>query len=300
MITKRGRALDRAALHELLGGTHDPRPLDARIEGESQEDGYVRRHVTYPIGSERASVFVCVPTELSGPAPIIFCHHQHAGQFDLGKSEVCGLRGDPDQAYAAELAQRGFVTIAPDAIGFEDRNWTDGENITWFELSTRLVMGRSLLGDCLREISVALDYASTLPEANASRIGFIGHSYGGRMAMWAPAWDPRITASVSNCGCIPYRDSFTRDTGMQAELVVPGFAARYDVEDVLAVSDQCRTLIMATDDDRWSRGAEDIARNLGTMGVDWVTVEVRPGRHDFPRSAREHAYEFLSRHLLIA
>jgi hypothetical protein len=39
--------------------------------------------------------------------PVIFCHHQHSGQFDLGKSEVVGLRGDPDQAYAAELARRG-------------------------------------------------------------------------------------------------------------------------------------------------------------------------------------------------
>jgi hypothetical protein len=26
----------------------------------------------------------------------------------------CGLRGNPDQAYAAELAQHGFLTIAPD------------------------------------------------------------------------------------------------------------------------------------------------------------------------------------------
>jgi hypothetical protein len=39
--------------------------------------------------------------------PVIFCHHQHASEFDIGKSEVVGLRGDPDQAHAAELARRG-------------------------------------------------------------------------------------------------------------------------------------------------------------------------------------------------
>ena len=130
----------------------------------------------------------------------MFCNHQHADQFNLGKSEVCGLRGDPNQAYAAELAQRGFLTIAPDAIGFEDRNWAHGQNVGWYELADRLVHGCTLLADCLQEVSLALDYASTLPEVDSSRIGFIGHSYGGRTALWAPAWDDRIRASVSNCG----------------------------------------------------------------------------------------------------
>jgi hypothetical protein len=102
---------------------------------------------------------------------------------------------------------------------------------------------------------------------------------------------------VSNCGCIPYRESFTRDTGFQAEFVVPGFAATYDVEDVLAVADQCQYLIMATDDDRWSRGAEDIRMNLDAMGVGHVTVELRHGQHDFPATARDSAYEFLARKL---
>lgn len=141
---------------------------------------------------------------------------------------------------------------------------------------------------------MALDYAASLPQADASKIGFIGHSYGGRMAMWAPAWDERIIASVSNCGCIPYRDSFTRDTGIQAEFAIPGSAATYDVEDVLTVAEQCRVLLLATDDDKWSRGAEAIRANLQATGADHVHVRVRPGRHDFPSSAREEAYDFLA------
>ncbi|HUG84834.1 MAG TPA: DUF3626 domain-containing protein [Euzebya sp.] len=43
--------------------------------------------------------------------------------MQLGKSEVVGLAGDADQAYARELAEQGFLTITPDAIGFEERNW---------------------------------------------------------------------------------------------------------------------------------------------------------------------------------
>lgn len=237
------QALTEDQFRAALGPVGAPGPLQAQVEDEVACDGYTRRHVTYNVPSGRASAFLSVPEHVDGPVPVVFCHHQHAGQFDLGMSEPCGLRGDPDQAYAAELAQRGFITIAPDAIGFEDRNWADGQNITWFELSSRLVIDRTLLADCLQEISLALDYATSLPEANPERVGFIGHSYGGRAALWAPAWDRRISASVSNCGCIPYRESFTRDTGFQAEFVVPGFATDHDIDDVITLANQCQYLI---------------------------------------------------------
>ncbi len=260
-------------------------------------DGYTRRRVTYDVPSGRASAFVCIPDNCSTPNPVVFCHHQHAGQFDLGKSEVCGLRGHPDQAYAAELAQRGFVTIAPDAIGFEDRNWADGENVSWFELSSRLVVNRTLLADCLQEISLALDYATSLPETDSGRVGFIGHSYGGRAALWAPDWDRRISASVSNCGCIPYCESFTRDTGFQAEFVVPGFASDHDIDDVIMLADQCQYLIMATDNDRWSRGANWLQERLRRQKSTHARVEIRPGGHEFSQAPRDRAYAFIAAQL---
>jgi dienelactone hydrolase len=282
------------SLRDVLGPTR-PATLGAvEVLAEVQCDGYLRRAIAYDVPSGRASAFACIPDGAARRVPVIFCHHQHAGQLDLGKSEVVGLRGDPDQAYAAELAVRGFLTISPDAIGFEDRNWANGANIGWFELSTRLVLGRTLLADLLQEVSLAIDYATSLPEADPSRVGFIGHSYGGRMAMWAPAWDQRIRASVSNCGCIPYRESFARDAGFQADFIVPGFASDYDVDDVLAAAKACRYHLIAGEDDVWSRGAADIADELAARGLNHVTIRIRPGGHMFPAADRELAYEFLA------
>ncbi|MDR0343349.1 MAG: prolyl oligopeptidase family serine peptidase [Nocardiopsaceae bacterium] len=282
------------SLREVLGPTRPATLGHVDVVDEVECEGYLRRAVAYDVPSGRASAFVGIPDRAPGRVPVIFCHHQHAGQFDLGKSEVAGLRGDPDQAYAAELAQRGYLTVSPDAIGFEDRNWADGSNIGWFELSCRLVAGRTLLADLLQEVSLAIDYATSLPGADPSRVGFIGHSYGGRMAMWAPAWDQRIRASVSNCGCIPYRDSFARDAGFQADFVVPGFASAYDVEDVLSAARACRYLLIAGADDVWSRGAAGIASELAARGLDHVTVRIRPGGHQFPAADRELAYEYLA------
>jgi len=288
------QSLTPESLRDVLGPTQPATLGHVDVLAEVQCDGYLRRAIAYDVPSGRASAFLCIPDGAAQRVPVIFCHRQHAGQFDLGKSEVVGLRGDPDQAYAAELAERGYLAISPDAIGFEDRNWADGSSIGWFELSSRLVAGRTLLAGLLQEVSLAIDYAASLPEAGPSRVGFIGHSYGGRMAMWAPAWDQRIRASVFNCGCIPYRDSFARDAGFQPDFVVPGFASAYDVEDVLAAARACRYLLIAGADDVWSRGAADIADELTARGRNHVTVRIRPGGREFPAADRELACEFLA------
>ncbi|MCY1139940.1 dienelactone hydrolase family protein [Actinoplanes sp. Pm04-4] len=282
-----------------ITGFLGPAPAKVALAAERLErvdcGRYTREKVRYSVGeNERVSAYVCIPHDLAGPAPVVFCHHQHASRFDLGKSEVVGLAGDPDQAYAAELAERGFVTIAPDAIGFEERNWSpDGKsNVSWFELSTRLVHGRTLLASCLHDVSTALDYVTSRPEADPRRIGFLGHSYGGRMALWAPAYDPRIIASVSNCGCIPFRRSYSHDTGLQAEFVLPGFAVEHDLEDVIASYDGTALLISAGATDKWSRGAEELV--AASRGVELAMYDAG---HVFTAAMRERAYQFLGERL---
>jgi hypothetical protein len=158
--------LTQESLRGILGPIQPATLGHVDVLAEVQCDGYVRRAVGYDVPSGRASAFVCIPDGAAQRVPVIFCHHQQAGQFDLGKSEVVGLRGDPGLAYAAELAQRGYLTISPDAIGFEDRNWADGANLGWFELSSRLVVGRTMLADLLQEVSLAIDYATSLPAAD--------------------------------------------------------------------------------------------------------------------------------------
>jgi dienelactone hydrolase len=130
---------------------------------------------------------VLVPKHIDRDVPAIFAHHQHASQFQLGKSEVVDLEGDRDQAYASEPAERGYVVIAPDAMAFEERNWSNPSGYAeYFELATRLVQGKTLLAKCLHDVGVALDYLAGRPEVDPQRIGFIGHSYGGKMAGLLP------------------------------------------------------------------------------------------------------------------
>jgi hypothetical protein len=99
------QSLTPESLRDLLGPTQPAALGHVDVLAEVQCDGYLRRAIAYDVPSGRASAFSRIPDGATQRVPVIFCHHQHAGQFDLRKSEVVGLRGDPDQAYAAELAK---------------------------------------------------------------------------------------------------------------------------------------------------------------------------------------------------
>ena len=294
------RKMDRQDLDRLLGPFPTVGPLDAVVLETADCGSYVRETIEYAVeADERVKSFLLVPKHVNRTVPAIFAHHQHASQFHLGKSEVAGLAGDPDQAYASELAERGYVVIAPDALAFEERNWSNPfGRAQYFELATRIVQGKTLLSKCIHDVSVALDYLETRAEVDPLRFGFIGHSYGGKMAIWAPAIDDRIRASVSNCGCVNYRDSLVRDTGVQMEFCLPGVLQVGDVEDVVRLVAPRALLLQATSDDKWSRGAGSIfeyARSSFPEGK--LKLGCWPGGHVFTPEMRQAAYRFLDEHL---
>ena len=90
--------------------------------------------------------------------------------------------------------------------------------------------------------------------------------------------------------CRTYRDSFSRDAGLQAEFVVPRFAIDHDIEDVIGLAAQCQYLILAADADVWSRGAKDLRERLASLGARHARLDLMPGKHEFPEAARAAAY----------
>jgi dienelactone hydrolase len=293
-------AMNRSAFLRALGKPPEKTPLQAATLESVDCGSYLRHKVEYATEpGERTRAFLCIPKNAASGTAAIFCHHQHDWNFALGKSEVVGLAGDPNQAYAAELAQRGLITLAPDAIGFEERNWSGGTfETSYYELATRLVQGRTSLAKVLHDVSVGMDYLETVREVDSRRIGFIGHSYGGRMAIWASAFDRRIRASVSNCGCVNYKNSLRRGAGIQMEFCVPGIMSLGDIEDVVALVAPTPLYISAGEDDKWSRGAQaifDAAKP--SFPNEYLKLKIWPCGHLFTDAMRAEAYGFLEKHL---
>jgi len=164
--------------------------FDADILQEKTEEGYVEREIELQsTPGRRMRVILTLPRPAAaGRLPAVVCLHGHGGS----RNAVYETEG-PYQGFAAELARRGFVTIAPDVGQHEV-----------FEA------GRTLMGERLWDAMRCVDFLESLREVDPNRIGCAGLSLGGEMAMWLGAMDTRIHAVVS-AGFLTVMDQMERN-----------------------------------------------------------------------------------------
>ncbi len=123
---KKERALYENALRELIGPWPEKRPdLRARVIEQREFDKYTRHKVgfrTLPSAAEHASeirAWLLVPKGPKLPRPAVITLHQTLPQ---GKDEPAGVKASlPWMTHAVYYAERGYVTLAPDAIGYGER-----------------------------------------------------------------------------------------------------------------------------------------------------------------------------------
>ena len=97
------------------------------------------------------------------------------------------MGGNPQLHYALHLAERGFVTLAPDYPSFGDYPYT-------FPSEDGYVSGTM---KAIYENTRAVDLLQMLRQVDSERIGCIGHSLGGHNTIFTSAFDTRIKAMVS-------------------------------------------------------------------------------------------------------
>lgn len=109
-----------AHMQEVMGQLPRPAvpvPLDVQTLNETHVGSIVRRKIAYHTDSpsRRVMAYLLLPPKLSGKVPAILCLHQ---TINIGKEEPAGLGANVDLQYALQLAQRGYVTLAPDYPSF--------------------------------------------------------------------------------------------------------------------------------------------------------------------------------------
>ena len=304
------KALDRAGLMRLLGTMPVAAPPLAAERVEHTDLGeVVREKVTYAVEpGERVPAFVFLPK--AGPAlhPAILCHHQHGGEFQVGKDGPAGLGADPNQHYAIELARRGYVTIVFDALCSNERQDAThklrDDDYERYEAMYRITEGRSLQGKYVWDARRALDYLETRPEVDVSRLGMVGHSLGGQETLFTTAIDTRIRAAVSSCGFGSIRTLKRDRINHNYALFVPALANNGDYGAVLALAAPRPFLVVArTEDPIFPKdGIEEtltLARRayLAAGAADRLTTFFEAGVHQFSPTMREAAYAWLDRWL---
>lgn len=171
---------------------------------QSQIDGasYDMQRVIYRgAHGEPIPAFLLVPRHIVGKVAAVLVMHQALPA--CGKKEPAGvcLTGTPWLDFARDLAQQGFVTLAPDTIGFGERSQLFGMYGMEYPDAAPLLSrfpGASLMGLIISDAQRGLDYLQTLPYVDSRRIGMIGHSSGAIATLFTAALDPRVRCAVTN------------------------------------------------------------------------------------------------------
>lgn len=165
-------------------------PFDLQIIDSTTEDNFTRYNLTFNVtDKERLPVYLYIPKQIGikKKLPAMLVLH---GTSELGKGVVDGQGNKPNRAHARELAQRGYVVIAPDYPSFGDLKDHDFETDRYKSATMQAIVNHMR----------CIDFLQSRADVDPQRIGVIGHSLGGHNSMFVSAFDERIKVTVSSCG----------------------------------------------------------------------------------------------------
>ncbi len=264
-------------------------------------DGYVRVNLKYQVSDD-----VYVPAHLYLPekrpagrrSPAMLALH---GTSPLGKLVVAGKGPTPNRGYAVELAQRGYVVLAPDypSMGDYPCDFKDDK----FASGSMMAIVNHMRG---------VDLLQAREEVDPQRIGVIGHSLGGHNSMFLGVFDTRVKVIVSSCGWTPFHDYYGGDLkgwaqdrymprirnvyGLNADRMPFDF---YEVAAALAPRAFFSNSPLHDDnfDVRGVRKAEPKIREVYALlgAADRLQIVHPDAEHDFPVAVRREAFAFIDR-----
>ncbi len=196
-------------------------PLKIEVGDEIVDAGDARRQtISFDSGDgDRVAAHLYLPPAAEhARRPAILALHQTSA---IGKGEVAGYGKSPHQAYAAELAARGYVVIAPDYPSFGDSRNYDFQGDAYVSGTMKGIFNHMRAVDLL----VARD------DVDPARLGVIGHSLGGHNAMFVGVFDQRLKVIVSSCGWTPFHDYYGgKIEGWTSDRYMPRLRDTYNLD----------------------------------------------------------------------
>jgi dienelactone hydrolase len=301
---------------KLIGGLPERTPLNARVTGTLEREGYRLEKVVY---ESRPRIFVTanlyVPLTGRPPYPGIL--------FQMGHS-LAGKGYASYQKCCQGLARLGYVVLAFDPMG-------QGERIYYPDASGQATRRASaddehsypgkqmlLVGDTASRFQLwdamrSLDYLASHPQVDAQRLAATGQSGGATLTMMLAAADTRLVAAVissgntENVACANFNPPGSTDDAEQ-DFVNSGPAA-FDRWDLLYPMAPKPLLILVSTHDFYgtysprylANGREEyakLAKVYSTLGrrdhLDWRET---PLPHGLTYSLRIHTYNWFERWL---
>ena len=282
-------------------GPIPPPPLDASFDMQVHEslelENHIRKTISFTVEpDDRLWAYLLIPKGITTPRPGILCPHPTSAK---GKGAAVGLAEPNYRNYGGELADRGYVVLAPDYPGSGDTK-TDPYAMGYVSATAKGIFNHMRCVDLLQ----------SLPEVDSQRIGCVGHSLGGHNTLFLGLFDPRVNVMVTSCGFCSFATYYGGDlTGWSHKGYMPRIATDYgkdparmpfDFTEILGALAPRPVFISAPlhDDNFDVEGVRDCVRAAEPVyalyGAQAQLRAVHPDcDHDFPPEIREQAYRFI-------
>ena len=286
-------------------------PLDIKVIDSLRESDHTRYEIRFTVAkNEDLTAYLFVPHQKGKPKkfPAMLVLH---GTNNLGKQVVSGGSTKPNRAYAKELVQRGYVTIAPDYPSFGGSLNYDFEKDRYKSGTMRAIF------DNMR----CVDLLQARNDVQAENIGVIGHSLGGHNAMFTAAFDTRLKVVVASCGWTLFENYNIGETASKkyGGKLGPWAQTRYmplardkfnldsrkipfDFDEVIAaIAPRHFFSNSPVGDSNFDvTGVKNGIANVTRVyqfhrAVDNIQVRYPDAGHDFPRPERLQAYRFIDK-----
>ncbi|MFJ8940927.1 dienelactone hydrolase family protein [Streptomyces sp. NPDC102365] len=249
------RRAARSKVEEHLFAERDHTPYEQEFGGRVEADGYTRESVTLSLTRyERVRGSLLTPHG-TGPFPAVLLLHDHGAKFDIGKEKLvrpwdddtrlASAQGWADRCFGGrfvgdELARRGYVVLALDALGWGDRGPVTYEQQQ--ALASNLFhLGSSLAGLMAREDVRAAGFLAGLHRVDRSRVAAVGFSMGAFRAWQTAALSDDIAAAASVCWMTGLKEVMVPGNNIlrgQSSywMLHPGLARHLDFPDVASIA----------------------------------------------------------------
>lgn len=287
-----------------LPGNEKRCPLDMQVQERVDRGSYERQLITYasePNG--RVTAYLLIPKSASqkgAKLPSILA--LHPTDMSMGHGVVVGLSDKPNRSYASELAERGYVVLAPSYPLMA--SYQPDLKALGYQSGTMKAIWDNMRG---------VDLLESLPYVKKNNTGVIGHSLGGHNSIYTAVFDPRLKAIVSSCGFDSYVEYMNGNIkGWTQERYMPrlaGYAKNlegipfdfYEMAGALAPRPFFINAPIGDANFKWKSVDAIIAAAKPVYALHKaesnIIVKHPDCAHDFPDEIRNAAYKFLDENL---
>ena len=197
-------------------------PLQMEIIEEEQKGGY--KQIRFEFESEQGAVVPCyllIPDtgKEKYPVAIVLQGHNQQGFASSVGNAYCHETLDYDTGrgmFAVQAVQNGYIALAIEQRGMGERSAQNDlkrrVSLTprggcYYEATTALMLGRTIIGERCWDISRAIDLLVNFKQCDVDNIVITGNSGGGTASFYAACVDERISVCVPSCSLPPRRCS---------------------------------------------------------------------------------------------